>query len=812
MGRTPGLPFGARWRDALAKCGRLDQKVGVFSSEGRYGPVMILATARHLPVWIVLTIAMIGVAIFAMMPLLPKAQDRLANHLPAEQGFVGSGACRGCHATQFEAWSGSHHAHAMFAIDRPGAVLGDFGNATASAGGSSARFFREQGRYLVETSDKAGQPARFTLSHTFGWTPLQQYLVTLPDGRIQVLPWAWDSRPAGEGGQRWFAIYGDESIGPADPRHWLGLQQNANHMCIECHVTGYEKGYRAKVDRFETRWRETGAGCESCHGPAAGHLGWAARGAPGEEPLKGFPAGQPRVSPLPAASGRTGLMGPPGPSAEVETCARCHSRRSQIEAGWQPGQPFLDGHRPVLLAPDLFEHDGQMKDEVFNDHSFRQSLMFQKGVTCGHCHDPHAGKLRAGRAEICGQCHEPARFSVPAHTGHVTGPGSPDCVACHMPARTYMQIDRRHDHSFRIPRPDQTARLGTPNTCQACHADKPATWAAAALERLHGPPRKGFQAFGEAFHDSRAGDPVARLVLQALAIDPAQPASARATALAELGNWPALGTARVLAIALADSDPLVRATAIREHQSLPMEIRRQRLLPSLADPIRVVRIAAATALADLSPDTLAPPDAGRLMAALREAEAAETAHLDRPEARMALALLFLKRGRIADAEAEYRAAWRLDPGSAATAINLADLLRRTGRETEAGSILRAALARDPDTAAARYALGLSLLRSGKPSDALAEFRIAAEHRQPQARHLYAYALALQSAGQPDQAREILRKGSGLFPGDLDLAGALFQDAIRRGDNEAARALAARLARLRPDDPGIRQLEQRLSRP
>lgn len=725
-------------------------------------------------------------------------------------GYAGSASCKGCHEAQHKAWAGSHHAHAMFAIERPGAVLGDFGGVTVTAGGGTARFFREGGQFVVETANRQGQPTRYTLSHTFGWTPLQQYLVTLPDGRLQVLPWAWDSRPVAEGGQRWFAVYGDEAIRPEDPRHWLGLQQNANHMCIECHATGYDKGYRPATNSFESRWREMGAGCESCHGPAASHIRWAQTGASPHGAFKGFPAAQPRIGPMPPANGQP--TPPPGPAAEIESCARCHGRRSQIDSRWQPGQPYLDGYRPVLLMPDLFEHDGQMKDEVFNDHSFRQSLMFHKGVTCAHCHEPHAGTLRAGRAEVCGQCHEPARFAVPAHTGHAPGPGAPDCVTCHMPTRTYMQIDRRHDHSFRVPRPDRSETLGTPNACQACHADKPPRWAAAALERLHGPPRKGFQAFGEAFYASRAGDPQARAALQALAVDAGQPASARATALAELANWPALATARVLAIALADPDPLVRATAIREHESLPPEIRRQRLLASLDDPVRLVRIAAASALADLRPDSLPAPDAGRLAAALVEAEAAEQAHLDRPEARMVLAALRLKQGRIAEAEAEYRAAQRLDPGAAAVALNLADLLRRTAREPEAEALLRAAMAREPDSAALSYALGLSLLRSRQPDAALAMFRRAAGNRQPQARHLYAYALALQSAGESEQALTVLREGARRFPGDLDLAGALLQEAMRRSDMDKARQLARRLEQLRPDDPRIRQLGQRLRQP
>ena len=68
-----------------------------------------------------------------------------------------------------------------------------------------------------------------------------------------------------------------------------------------------------------------------------------------------------------------------------------------------------------------------------------------------------------------------------------------------------MVVDRRHDHSFRVPRPDVSARLGTPNACNDCHADKSPEWAASMVERWHGPNRKGSQNYAEAFHAAWTG-------------------------------------------------------------------------------------------------------------------------------------------------------------------------------------------------------------------------------------------------------------------------------------------------------------------
>jgi hypothetical protein len=45
-----------------------------------------------------------------------------------------------------------------------------------------------------------GKLGVFEVKYTFGVYPLQQYLIEFPDGRLQVLSIAWDSRPKGKGG------------------------------------------------------------------------------------------------------------------------------------------------------------------------------------------------------------------------------------------------------------------------------------------------------------------------------------------------------------------------------------------------------------------------------------------------------------------------------------------------------------------------------------------------------------------------------------------------------------------------------------
>ena len=188
----------------------------------------------------------------------------------AEPGYVGSAACAGCHAAESAAWSNSQHAKAMQPASAA-TVLGDFDDATAEHFGSKARFFRRDGRFVVETEGKDGKTAEFPVDYTFGVEPLQQFLTTFPDGRIQALPYAWDTRPKQAGGQRWFHLYPDEAIPPGDVLHWTGAQQNWNFMCADCHSTAVRKAYDAAANRFATTFSEVSVGCEICHGAGAGH-------------------------------------------------------------------------------------------------------------------------------------------------------------------------------------------------------------------------------------------------------------------------------------------------------------------------------------------------------------------------------------------------------------------------------------------------------------------------------------------------------------------------------------------------------------
>jgi tetratricopeptide (TPR) repeat protein len=722
--------------------------------------------------------------------------------------YVASAACTGCHPAQASAWRNSHHAAAM-AVATPETVRGDFGDVTVESHGSKGRFFRDESRFIVETEGRDGKTARFEVSHTFGIEPLQQYLVTFPDGRLQALPWAWDTRSKEAGGAHWFHLYPDRPVPSTDPLHWTRSMQNWNFMCAECHSTGVRKAYDPAKNSFQTSFEEIGVGCESCHGPGGRHLEWA-KGSHENVANKGFVdshAHRPTVDWSPDSQTGSPKQSAPRPSGdEVELCAHCHSRRGQISENWRPGKPLTDTHLPSFLAEGLFEDDGQMKDEVFNDHSFKQSLMYARGVLCSDCHDSHSGKLKAVRSAVCSQCHQAERFAAATHTGHRNGPTSPDCVSCHMPARTYMVVDERHDHSFRIPRPDLSATLGTPNACNDCHKDRSADWAAQAIENWHGPVRKGIQSWAEAFHRARAGEPAARELLLKLIDEPATPAVARATAIVEAQRLPSIAVEQATSRALGNIDPLVRIAALRSQSlSLPIDLRWRRASPLLSDPVKAVRIEAAAALADQSAEMLSQEDRRRLEAAWAEYESSERLNADRPEGRANLGGFLLRKGKPSEAEAEYLAGLELEPAATPLSVNLSDLYRAQGKEAQAEQILRQAIALAPDAAAAHHALGLSLARQKRYDEALESLGRAVELASDVARYSYVYAVALQSLGRGAEFRTILDRALRRHSFDADLLRLELQDALQSQDVRRAAPIARKLSDLTPDDPEIARL-------
>ncbi len=692
-------------------------------------------------------------------------------------------------------------------------VLGDFNGASLTYNGVTTKFFRRRGEFMVYTDGPAGAMNEYRIEYTFGVAPLQQYLIRMPGGRLQAFGIAWDSRPRAQGGQRWFHLYADRRIAAGDPLHWTGPDQNWNFMCADCHSTNLRKNYDFRTRTYATAYAEINVACEACHGPGSRHVAWARGSRRGGAGSKGLMIALDerrnenwRIDP---ASGNARRGVPRLSSREIQMCARCHSRRSQIHEDYVHGQPLGDDYRPALLDADLYYADGQIKAEDYEYGSFIQSRMYHAGVTCSDCHEPHSLRLRADGDRVCFQCHAAAKYASPAHHLHKPDSAGARCVECHMPATVYMTVDARRDHSIRIPRPDLSVSLGVPNACNKCHTGRPAQWAADAVRRWYGHVPQGFQRFAQALNAGAIGAPGAGKLLDQVISARDQPAIARASALVRLGALDAASTLTAARAAAAAGEAMLRRAAATALIGADPNLCAPILSPLLRDPVREVRVEAAQALAG-APAEIVIGGAAALRGATGDYAAVQELNADRPEAHLNLALLFTQEKEFGKAQSQLRDALSLEPTFAPAAVNLADLYRGLGRDREGERVLREAIARAPRQAPLQHALALLLIREGRKPEALQHLASALSIDPGDSRIAYVYAIALDDDGQRSAAIDVLRADLERHPFDREALAALAALYGRSGAPDRGLIYAKRLKELVPDDPQVGELVSELA--
>lgn len=685
----------------------------------------------------------------------------------AKASYVGRNSCAECHATQVDQWHGSHHDRAM-ELPSEASVLGDFDDSSFTRFGVTTKFFRRDGKYFANTEGPDGEFQDFEIKYTFGVEPLQQYMVEFPDGRVQVLRVSWDTIK-----NEWFYVTPpdvlDERIEPGDPLHWTGIGQNWNTMCAECHSTNLQKNFDAETNTYATTFSEIDVSCEMCHGPASMHLELANSNSLFWDRNHGY-----------------GLVKLKGGTSQkqIETCAPCHSRRSQIHTDYRAGDKFLDHFDPALLREGLYHTDGQILDEVYVYGSFLQSKMHAKGVRCTDCHNPHSLELKYEGNRLCAQCHQPGKYDSPTHHHH-QDPKAAQCVNCHMMEQDYMVVDGRRDHSFRIPRPDLSAELDTPNACNNCH-DKPeetSEWAAQAVREWYGDKRADDPHYGVALAAARRNDPEGEQLIKKLLRRLDTPDIVRATAIELLANYESSDSRRLSREAIDDSNPLIRTAGLR---ALSMEFLTrfpEMVAANLQDRVRLVRLAAARRLVGQADELLNPKFKGALQQAV----------------------------------AEYRAAQKVMEERAAAQLNLAALSQAEGDSKSTIESLRRAMAQEPYLSGVRDKLAQTLEQAGGAAEEIRQLRFEeAELLERNYKFMpdnaglrYQRGMLLYLIGEYDDARAALEEACRLGPNNYSnwLALALICEKQERW-NQAAKALR-KMNDLRPNDPNVRGILQRI---
>ncbi len=585
----------------------------------------------------------------SLLTAIAAAVLLLTGHDARAQEYVGSDACVACHEEEADAWAGSHHALAWTEID-DGHIQADFDGSRFEHDGMSVSFRQQDGSPIATVTEKDGVTTEYPVHSVVGIEPLQQYLFETQPGRLQSFDVVWDTE-----NNRWFHPYPDQDLPPNDGLHWTGPYKNWNARCAECHATGFVKDYDPVAKSYASVQAEIGVGCEACHGPGSAHLEWTT-GKALQDGLTEF--------------GFAMDWGRGDTEAEIQQCAGCHSRREALEDGNPlPGTPYHDTYNLAVLRPGLYHPDGQILDEVYVYGSFLQSRMYDKGVGCMHCHDPHRAELKAEGNGICTQCHSLAGnpdfpsltqqdYDTPEHHHHADGSDGAQCKSCHMIERVYMGNDGRRDHSFRIPRPD--LGLGA-DACTDCHADQDQSWAAAEIETWYPTSSRRGPHFSTAFDAAATGQLQDPETLLAIATDPKLASIVRATALYLLQPFASSELATAAASALSDPDPLIRANAVALQREAPMADRVARLEPLLSDPLRNVRLTTAKEFLQIPPEALSPGQHSGVQQAMADWQRSMSHRLDFPETHLVLGGLALSLRNAQAAEGAFREVVLLDP-------------------------------------------------------------------------------------------------------------------------------------------------------
>ncbi|MBO9478273.1 HEAT repeat domain-containing protein [Shimia sp. R11_0] len=618
-----------------------------------------------------------------------SAQDtsQAAQEVPE---YVGSQACVSCHEDAAENWEMSHHAQA-WRMPGPDMLVGAFEGEVFEHDGMQATFTTEGDARIVTVLEKDGIERRYTVHSVGGVTPLEHLILETGKGRMQSFDVVWDVEQ-----KAWFHLYPDQDLPPQDAYHWSGAYKNWNARCAECHATGFEKNYDFRTKRYASTQVEIGVGCEACHGPGAAHLEIVQEGT--------TPPGRYAI-----ALNDWGFSAEMGdPQKAMEQCAGCHSRREAFgEGNPLPGTAFAEAYNLAMLRPGLYHADGQILDEVYVYGSFKQSKMHDAGVTCANCHEPHSSALVAEGNAICTQCHSEAgnpdfptlrlaEYDSVAHTKHAEDSEGGQCVSCHMMDQVYMGNDWRRDHNFRVPRPDVSARLNTPDACTRCHSDEDSDWAAAQVAAWFPQGRWRTPHYGDVLARGRGNSQAAAGELMALAQDASQADMVRATALWLLGPGANALDLAELGAFLEDPDPQVRVGALDALKERAAVASAPYLIKGLNDEVRAVRIAAARAImgqpASRMPDSLRP----YVGQAYQEFGAMVRNQLDFAEAHLQVAGYSMVAGNIPAAIASLREAVRINPQNVQAWQSLVRLSAQTEGRAAAARHLRRALRYNPE--------------------------------------------------------------------------------------------------------------------
>lgn len=720
--------------------------------------------------------------------------------------FVGTESCKECHLNEYNDWKVSDHRHAM-EVANDSTVLGDFSNQALDAQGHTYKMYRKDGKFFVHADGEDGKMHDFEVKYVFGYTPLQNYLVEFDRGRIQTLPVTWNTLD-----RKWYhmadSAYKAQVIDYNNWLHWTNQAQNWNGMCAVCHTTNLVKGYDPKTDSYHTTFSEIGVGCEACHGPGSSHIEWAELPKYSHNDYKNFGL-EVKTSDI-------------DNKQYVDLCVRCHSRSSSLGDIEYSSSNLYDQCVPNLPEEPSWHIDGQIKDEDYVYASFLQSKMYQRGIKCNDCHNVHSGKRLFDGNRLCFQCHQKDIYDTYSHHHHKyagmpgkavvsesgvvfdVGSGT-QCINCHMHGRYYMGVDYRNDHSFRIPRPDLSIKNGTPNACNQCHTDKSNEWSDKYITKWFGPGRRFH--YSEALAGAKNEDPNAAGKLKDILGNDLYPPNIRSLALQDLGTYFPDSLGGLVDDYLSNLNPSFRLSAIGTMQQ-PTQKNIQRLLNSLTDDTKAVRIAAVQNLVQIGEKNIPVKYRDYYQKALEEYKQVLFYNADFPTGKINLANFYYYQKQFPDAEKYFRLALEQDRELYFINLNLAYLYNQIGQNEKAEQCFRNYLEREPKNVQALYSLGLLLSEERKYDESLSTLLKISRIDPKYPRVNHNIAMLYDFMKEKGKAETYLKKEIEVS-GDLNSRLELLQYFLKYSSNSKALTLGEEILKTNPDAENVKQLVKQL---
>ncbi len=710
-----------------------------------------------------------------------KPKDKEISSLQAGKNeFVGDQSCKSCHAKQYDDWLRSDHFMAM-QPPNDSTVKGNFNNVSFTADGVTSRFFKKDEKFFINTQGDDGHNYDYEVKYTFGFTPLQQYLVEFPGGKMQVPRVSWDTKQ-----KKWFHQYAGQKINSHDWFHWTGNSQNWNTMCASCHSTNLQKNYSIDSDSYHTTYSVINVSCESCHGAGKLHVDFVnSDDYKNGKKIPGFYLNK-NSEQLP----------------QVNTCAPCHARKTDISATLTQSKEIMDNYIPEIPSNEHFHADGQVNDEDYIYTSFLESKMFHRGVKCSNCHNPHSGKILFASNQLCLQCHA-KKYDDPSHTFHPVGIAASECKSCHMPGKIYMGVDLRHDHSFRVPRPDLSVKYGTPNACNSCHNKKTSQWATDAIVKWYGPERKYH--FADDLIPGSKIDENSEAHLVKLLGDTTVPNIVKATAAYYLGSIPTQNSFSGLLQLLSNGDAQIRYRALRSLSNFPVGNWRENVGPLLSDKVRAVRIAAADLYITI-PEKAIPSQYSQAFAAARnELQNYLIYQADFSVGNVMIADHYLRVNDFSNAERFYVRALKKDSLMNYARLNLSTAYNAQAKNDKALEVLETAAEIDPTNDRIYYNMALLYNEMNDKKNAERSFAKAVALKTTNPRVYYNYGLLLNEIKKFKEAETVLQKGISIDPSSVEMYYALCFVYIQSNETIKAKEAAIKLKQLDPGNPNYQQL-------